>query len=223
MGGATNQKTAIVVGAGAGGVSTAARLAKAGFKVTVLEKNDFIGAELKAHNIFLADEYKESFDSIFKRNLIPSEPSFYVNIPSHPDPTAAPEGKETLVVLVPVRHLLGDHENVTKAATATEKDIQQSNANGKMINSETAQGIKPVETKDWPKMIELARKTILSTIAKCTGVDIAPLIVHEITNERITSRQHSRSGTHGLSSISFILSSVTSKSCRRLSSSAHLV
>ncbi|KEQ57689.1 uncharacterized protein M437DRAFT_61109, partial [Aureobasidium melanogenum CBS 110374] len=148
--------------------------------------------------IFLADEYKESFDSIFKRNLIPSEPSFYVNIPSHPDPTAAPEGKETLVVLVPVRHLLGDHEN-------------------------TAQGIKPVETKDWPKMIELARKTILSTIAKCTGVDIAPLIVHEITNERITSRQHSRSGTHGLSSISFILSSVTSKSCRRLSSSAHLV
>ena len=30
-------------GAGAGGVSTAARLAKAGFKVTVLEKNDFTG------------------------------------------------------------------------------------------------------------------------------------------------------------------------------------
>jgi hypothetical protein len=30
-------------GAGAGGVATAARLAKAGFKVTVLEKNDFTG------------------------------------------------------------------------------------------------------------------------------------------------------------------------------------
>lgn len=37
------QKTAIVVGAGAGGIATAARLAKAGFKVTVLEKNDFTG------------------------------------------------------------------------------------------------------------------------------------------------------------------------------------
>lgn len=30
-------------GAGAGGIPTAARLAKAGFKVTVVEKNDFTG------------------------------------------------------------------------------------------------------------------------------------------------------------------------------------
>lgn len=35
--------SAIVVGAGAGGVATAARLAAAGYKVTVVEKNDFSG------------------------------------------------------------------------------------------------------------------------------------------------------------------------------------
>jgi monoamine oxidase len=35
--------SAIVVGAGAGGVATAARLAAAGYKVTVVEKNDFTG------------------------------------------------------------------------------------------------------------------------------------------------------------------------------------
>jgi phytoene desaturase (3,4-didehydrolycopene-forming) len=33
----------IIVGAGAGGVATAARLAAAGCKVTVIEKNDFSG------------------------------------------------------------------------------------------------------------------------------------------------------------------------------------
>ena len=33
----------IVVGAGAGGVATAARLAAAGCKVTLVEKNDFSG------------------------------------------------------------------------------------------------------------------------------------------------------------------------------------
>ncbi|XRM37015.1 hypothetical protein ABZX51_000507 [Aspergillus tubingensis] len=33
----------IVVGAGAGGVATAARLAKQGFDVTVVEKNDLVG------------------------------------------------------------------------------------------------------------------------------------------------------------------------------------
>ncbi len=32
-----------LAGAGAGGIATAARLAKAGFRVTVLEKNDFTG------------------------------------------------------------------------------------------------------------------------------------------------------------------------------------
>lgn len=37
------QKTAIVVGAGVGGIATAARLAKAGYKVTVVEKNDYTG------------------------------------------------------------------------------------------------------------------------------------------------------------------------------------
>lgn len=32
-----------VTGAGAGGIATAARLAKAGWKITVIEKNDFAG------------------------------------------------------------------------------------------------------------------------------------------------------------------------------------
>lgn len=36
-------KSAIVIGAGVGGVATAARLAKAGFNVTVIEKNSFTG------------------------------------------------------------------------------------------------------------------------------------------------------------------------------------
>ena len=62
--------------------------------------------ELEAHNIFLADQYKESFDSIFKKHLIPDEPSFYVNVPSRVDSSAAPAGKDSVVVLVPVGHLV---------------------------------------------------------------------------------------------------------------------
>ena len=38
-----NKPTAIVIGAGVGGVAAAARLAKAGYKVDVYEKNEFIG------------------------------------------------------------------------------------------------------------------------------------------------------------------------------------
>jgi len=61
--------------------------------------------QLKVHNIFLAEKYKESFDQIFKDHTLPDEPSFYVNVPSRIDPTAAPEGKDTVVVLVPVGHI----------------------------------------------------------------------------------------------------------------------
>nr|XP_019011290.1 uncharacterized protein I206_03387 [Kwoniella pini CBS 10737]OCF50071.1 hypothetical protein I206_03387 [Kwoniella pini CBS 10737] len=60
---------------------------------------------LNAHNIFLAEDYKGSFDDIFKRKGMPREPSFYVNVPSRVDPSAAPEGKDSIVVLVPVGHL----------------------------------------------------------------------------------------------------------------------
>ena len=43
------QRTAIVVGAGIGGLSAAARLAKDGWKVTILEKEALIGG--RAHRI----------------------------------------------------------------------------------------------------------------------------------------------------------------------------
>ncbi|KAH8429287.1 phytoene desaturase family protein [Aspergillus melleus] len=60
---------------------------------------------LNAHNVFLANKYKESSDAIFKHHSIPKEPSFYMNVPSRVDPTAAPAGKESVVILVPVGHL----------------------------------------------------------------------------------------------------------------------
>ncbi|CAG8057796.1 unnamed protein product [Penicillium olsonii] len=66
---------------------------------------DRVIPELQTHNVFLAEEYRESFDAIFKRHSLPDEPSFYVNVPSRIDPTAAPKGKDAVVVLVPVGHL----------------------------------------------------------------------------------------------------------------------
>lgn len=43
--------------------------------------------ELDVHNIFLAKEYKSSFDDIFKKHLLPEDPSFYINVPSRIDPS----------------------------------------------------------------------------------------------------------------------------------------
>ncbi|KAK3690995.1 ATP-binding cassette transporter CGR1 [Vermiconidia calcicola] len=139
--------------------------------------------QLEAHNIFLADDYKESFDSIFKKHLIPSQPSFYVNVPSRVDASAAPEGRDTIVILVPVGHLLPSSSN-------TDQNINGS-SNASVSNYEDLQkaaptqqpGLKPSEHQDWPAMIALARKTILSTIKSRTGADIGPLITTEVTND----------------------------------------
>lgn len=67
--------------------------------------------ELDTHNIFLAKNYQSSFDDIFKRHLLPEDPSFYINVPSRIDPSAAPDGKETLVVLLPMSHLAPNNQD----------------------------------------------------------------------------------------------------------------
>lgn len=139
--------------------------------------------ELRAHNIFLADEYRESFDSIFKKHLIPDEPSFYVNVPSRVDASAAPDGKDSVVVLVPVGHLIDTPPSQhTNGHLAEKSELKQA-----PTSSQT--GFQPSTQQDWPAMIALARKTILATIAARTGVDLGPLIVHEETNDPITWKQ----------------------------------
>ena len=112
--------------------------------------------ELTTHNIFLADHYRESFDDIFKKQLIPSQPSFYVNVPSRIDATAAPEGTDSIVVLVPVGHLLDEKEG---------------------------SGIRLDSKQDWDAMVTKARDTVFSTIEARTGArDLQGALVKEIVN-----------------------------------------
>lgn len=68
--------------------------------------------EFSVHNIFLSDSYKRSFDQIFEDHLLPDEPAFYIHVPSQIDETSAPEGKESMVVLVPVGHIVDSNKNL---------------------------------------------------------------------------------------------------------------
>jgi phytoene desaturase len=66
---------------------------------------DKVYPQLGTHNVFLADDYRTSFDRIFNDHLLPDQPSFYVHAPARTDPSAAPVGQDTLMVLVPAGHL----------------------------------------------------------------------------------------------------------------------
>lgn len=61
--------------------------------------------QLAPHNLFIAGDYRQGFDRIFKDLTVPEEPSFYVHAPVRVDPSLAPKGQDTLVVAVPVGHI----------------------------------------------------------------------------------------------------------------------
>lgn len=113
---------------------------------------DKVIPELHTHNVFLADDYQDSFDDIFKRQQIPKEPSFYVNVPSRIDPSAAPAGRDSIVVLVPCGHLL---------------------------EGEADRGI---SSQDWDAMVSKARNAVFQTVQARTGIDLRSHIVNELIN-----------------------------------------
>jgi phytoene desaturase len=61
--------------------------------------------QIAHHNVFLAGDYKASFDQIFNDHALPDAPSFYIHAPARTDPSAAPDDQDTLYVLVPVGHM----------------------------------------------------------------------------------------------------------------------
>ena len=90
--------------------STAARLSRRKYTSSALmfywgvkgEKSP----ELLHHNVFLADdEYRPSFERIFRDLSLPDSPSFYVNAPARTDSSFAPKDGDALMVLVPVGHM----------------------------------------------------------------------------------------------------------------------
>ncbi|KAI1261553.1 phytoene dehydrogenase [Xylariaceae sp. FL1019] len=120
--------------------------------------------ELQTHNIFLADEYRDSFDAIFDRQTLPSEPSFYINVPSRIDPTAAPSDRDSVIALVPVGHLL---ESRGFSASDKEPGISRE--------------------QDWEALVSRARSAVLSIIAARTGcAPIESFITNEIINDPFT-------------------------------------
>jgi phytoene desaturase len=66
---------------------------------------DRVYPQFGTHNVYISPDYKGSFETIFRDHSLPDEPSFYVHAPARVDPSAAPDGQDTLFVLVPVGHL----------------------------------------------------------------------------------------------------------------------
>jgi phytoene desaturase len=60
--------------------------------------------ELEPHMLFLADDYHGGFEAL-NGGLLPEKPSLYVHCPTRLDSSLAPNGRDSLVGIVPVGHL----------------------------------------------------------------------------------------------------------------------
>jgi phytoene desaturase len=60
---------------------------------------------LGPHTLFLADDYRENFESIDRDLGLPTNPSLYIHAPARLDPSMTPPGGDTLTAIVPVGHL----------------------------------------------------------------------------------------------------------------------
>jgi phytoene desaturase len=61
--------------------------------------------ELGPHTLFLADDYRENFESIIRDQGLAANPSLYVHAPARLDASMAPSGQDTLTATVPVGHI----------------------------------------------------------------------------------------------------------------------
>lgn len=120
--------------------------------------------QLRAHNVFLAGAYRESFDQIFAGRALPDEPSFYVNVPSRVDPTAAPAGRDTVVVLVPTGHAVGAAGAGSGAGAGAAAD------GGRDV--------------DMDALVDRARDRVIDTVQRRLGIaDLRAMIDHETVND----------------------------------------
>lgn len=61
--------------------------------------------DAQVHSVYFSRDFKANVKQIFHAKTLPTDPSFYVHVPSRIDPSVAPEGHEAIYVLVPVPNL----------------------------------------------------------------------------------------------------------------------
>jgi phytoene dehydrogenase-like protein len=60
---------------------------------------------LEQHNVYVSDNYRKNIEAVFHGSGVAPEPSFYIHSPARADKSAAPEGQDSVSVIVPVGHL----------------------------------------------------------------------------------------------------------------------
>jgi len=106
---------------------------------------DTVMPGLEQHNVYVSDNYRENIEEVFGGSGIAPEPSFYIHSPARADQTVAPEGHDSISVIVPVGHLGQKGMETWKRGSGVEADYG---------------------SVDWERIKADARKSVLDRLAK---------------------------------------------------------
>jgi phytoene desaturase len=62
--------------------------------------------QLSHHSVFLSKSYEENLKMIFKHHSLSADPSFYVHAPVRSDLSAAPDGQDSISIIIPAGHFV---------------------------------------------------------------------------------------------------------------------
>lgn len=133
---------------------------------------DKVYQELNPHTLFLADDYRENFESIVRDLGLPRNPSLYVHAPARLDASMAPPGEDTLIAIVPVGHLA------------------EGNGRG------------PAANQDWGEMRDRARQQVFRRLASLGITDLEAHLKFEVNYVPLSWQKRynlAKGSTHGLS------------------------
>jgi phytoene desaturase len=159
--------------------SEAKQLARKRFSCSVISffwGVDKVYKQLNPHTLFLADDYRENFDSIIRDLDLPANPCLYVHAPARLDPSMAPEGQDTLIAIVPVGHI---SENGEQAKHAAERQCGQ----------------------DWAEIRDRARQQVFRRLRILGITDLESHLKFEVNYTPLSWRKRynlMKGSTHGL-------------------------
>lgn len=108
----------------------------------------------KSHMFFSQGDFEANMSATLQERMV--NPTLYLHTPSIVDPTAAPQGKHAMIVLIPVPYLKDKSDNTIDA-----------------IDGSTSDSI------DWETVTATLRRRAFNIIKEKMNIDLEPLIEHE--------------------------------------------
>ncbi|KAG2492765.1 hypothetical protein HYH03_008930 [Edaphochlamys debaryana] len=150
------------------------------------------------HNVFLSGDFEGSWVRATSADTLARSPNFYVHCPGRTDPTAAPTGADSIMVLLPVANIqeivrAQEAERRRKGGGSVLSGLPSPLANLNVnlsIGDQAAAGLaSSTAPVDYSELVKAGREAIFRTLAEAGMKDVKQHIVDELIIDPVQWRE----------------------------------